>query len=71
MQKIGGILRAVRYILGASVFFGILFIVLTLASKWIVPVADYCLDTGGSYNYEACTCDYDNNHPNKKFHWCR
>lgn len=31
---------------------------------------DSCLDYGGSYDYELCTCDYENNHPSKEVHQC-
>jgi len=32
--------------------------------------SDSCLDSGGSYNYESCKCDYENNHPYKSAHIC-
>jgi hypothetical protein len=31
---------------------------------------DSCLDSGGSYNYETCSCDHENNHEVKKDHKC-
>ncbi|MBU2887184.1 hypothetical protein KO507_15565 [Gilvimarinus agarilyticus] len=31
---------------------------------------DSCLGYGGSYDYELCTCDYENNHPSKEVHQC-
>ena len=31
---------------------------------------DACLDHGGSYNYEKCKCDYENNHDYKDIHQC-
>lgn len=31
---------------------------------------DYCLDSGGSFNYKNCTCDYENSHPNKEDYQC-
>ena len=32
---------------------------------------DGCLDSGGSFDYESCTCDYKTNHPYKEEHQCR
>ena len=32
---------------------------------------DSCLDSGGSFNYETCECDYKNSHKNKVNHQCK
>jgi len=32
---------------------------------------DSCLDSGGSYNYHACECDYEISHPYIKEHQCK
>lgn len=31
---------------------------------------DACLDSGGSFNYETCTCDYQKSHPVRPSHDC-
>ncbi len=31
---------------------------------------DSCLDSGGSYDYQRCTCDFDKNHPYQEVHSC-
>jgi len=31
---------------------------------------DKCLDSGGSFDYENCRCDYENKHPYLKAHEC-
>ena len=31
---------------------------------------DTCLDSGGSFNYKTCTCDYEVNHPYIEKHQC-
>ena len=35
-----------------------------VAGPWILDyiAVDRCLDSGGSFNYEACACDFENNH---------
>ena len=30
-----------------------------------------CVDDGGSFNYEICKCDFDENHSYKENHICR
>jgi len=43
---------------------------------WIVPTVvfsievDHCLDTGGSYDYDQCQCDYQLTHSFKALHEC-
>lgn len=32
--------------------------------------ADSCLDSGGSYNYQECECDYKISHEYSKVHQC-
>lgn len=44
--------------------------VVSLVINWLSPVSDICLDSGGSYNYEICECDYELSHPYKKVHQC-
>jgi hypothetical protein len=36
----------------------------------VATVVDTCLDSGGSFNYEACNCDYKNTHDFKESHSC-
>ena len=31
---------------------------------------DYCLDRGGSYNYETCGCDFEKSHEKQNTHQC-
>jgi hypothetical protein len=31
---------------------------------------DICLDNGGSFNYQACICDYENTHPYESDNQC-
>jgi hypothetical protein len=31
---------------------------------------DECLDQGGSYDYEACRCDFSKSHAHKASHRC-
>ena len=31
---------------------------------------DSCLDSGGSYNYDKCECDFNISHPYKEKHNC-
>jgi len=45
-------------------------IVVSLVIDWFSPVSDTRLDSGGSYNYENCECDYEVRHPYKKLHQC-
>lgn len=51
-------------------------IILGVLAAFIVPwfltfmQVDSCLDSGGSYDYENCRCDHDNNHEFKKMHNC-
>ena len=32
---------------------------------------DKCLDSGGSFNYESCECDYKESHKLMEEHQCR
>ncbi len=32
---------------------------------------DSCLDTGGSFDYESCKCDYSANHSHKEENQCK
>ncbi len=32
---------------------------------------DSCLDSGGSYNYQECSCDYKNSHDADEKHQCK
>jgi hypothetical protein len=34
------------------------------------PKIDRCLDSGGSFNYESCQCDYKKNHKYIEDHKC-
>jgi len=34
-------------------------------------VVDACLDSGGSFDYEACKCDYKKTHDYKESHSCK
>ena len=47
------------------------FLIAELASSLFAPSeVDICLDTGGSYNYELCKCDYKLNHKYNKDNQC-
>jgi hypothetical protein len=51
-------------------------IMVALSALWSVPEVvfffevDDCVDTGGSYNYDQCECDYNKNHSFKENHEC-
>jgi hypothetical protein len=43
--------------------------VIAVFGPWIFHQSmsvDSCLDSGGSYNYDQCTCDHEKSHPSKK-----
>ncbi len=65
------ILKLVGYLLGVVLVLGFFLIAVSLILDWLMPVADSCLDSGGSYNYETCSCDYENSHPYKELHQCK
>lgn len=46
-------------------------VLISLGSYWLLPISDMCMDSGGSYNYETCTCDYENSQPYKETHQCK
>jgi hypothetical protein len=51
-------------------------IIVIIFALWSVPKVvfffevDHCLDSGGSYNYDQCECDYKMNHSFKENHEC-
>jgi len=51
-------------------------LVIGIAALIIIPLVleksniDRCLDQGGSFNYESCSCDYQKAHPYKSKHDC-
>ncbi len=62
-----------------KIMFGVLALALILGVL-ISIVAPYffsedevynCLDTDGSFNYDTCVCDYENNHQFKADHQCK
>lgn len=49
-------------------------LIAALSSKLVIPKVrafikiDKCVDNGGSFNYEICECDFQNNHEIKEEH---
>jgi hypothetical protein len=67
----GYVLKIVRYLLGATLVLVFSLVAVSLVIGWLLPVADTCLDSGGSYNYETCACDYEKSYPYKEVHQCK
>lgn len=48
----------------------------SIFALWSIPKVvfyfevDKCLDSGGSYNYNQCECDYQSDHEFKEYHEC-
>ncbi len=49
----------------AIITISVCFSLLAILGAYIYPsvVIDSCLDSGGSFDYEKCECDYTNSHP--------
>lgn len=64
--------RETKLMVGLALFPIVSGILLSLIVPWILTSkkVDSCLDSGGSYNYETCSCDYERNHEFKKDHNC-
>ncbi len=64
-------LDIVGAIVSTSVGLGLpIVIILLLVGFPFSDNADSCLDSGGSYNYQKCECDYKINHEYSKVHQC-
>lgn len=48
-----------------------LFLAMILPSLFKGSQIDSCLDNGGSFNYEKCSCDFEKNHIVIEKHQCR
>ncbi|MES9942082.1 MAG: hypothetical protein ABW104_12135 [Candidatus Thiodiazotropha sp. 6PLUC2] len=56
------------------IFVACAFLLLAIFGAGFYPefmALDKCLDTGGSYDYENCRCDYKTTHEYKKEHSCK
>ena len=42
-----------------------------LILPYFMNLADACLDSGGSFNYHSCECDFEKNHEYKEDHQCK
>jgi hypothetical protein len=64
--------RETILMLGIILFPVVVGILISLIMPWILTPSkiDSCLDSGGSYNYESCSCDHEKNHEFKKGHKC-
>ena len=49
-------------------FLGVIACVFVLGRKFLT--IDACLDDGGSFDYEQCSCDYENSHSTGSVLWC-
>ena len=47
-----------------------LFVYVVLSHRFGLGSVDTCLDSGGSYDYIQCECDYGSNHPVLEDHEC-
>ena len=47
------------------------FVIAVVLPEIMAPTeVDICLDSGGSFNYETCSCDYDKTHKVLEKHTC-
>ena len=69
--------RKLLEIIGAatSVFVGIglpvLIVALVVDASSFESKVDACLDSGGSFDYQACICDYKSSHPFQQRDQCK
>lgn len=69
--------RKILEIVGAiiSVFIGlglpVLIVALVVDGSSFKSKVDSCLDSGGSFDYQSCTCDYKSSHVFQEVHQCK
>lgn len=61
--------KIMLWLLIAPMLLGVLFALMFLNFSTQMDI-DSCLDSGGSYNYEDCTCDHEKNHVYQENHQC-
>ena len=65
--------RETKIMIGVMILPIILGILLTFIWPYVFSISkiDICLDNGGSFNYENCSCDFKTIHKAIKKHQCK